>query len=80
MIVIEMIRFVLQEAKLDNNFWCQAVPAAIYILNRSLLRTNSEKTPYELWTGRPANLKYFRVFGNKCYIKRTNKNMGKFDS
>ena len=77
--VTEMARSMLQEAKLDKNFWCQAVPVAIHILNKSLLGTNSEKTPYELWTGRRANLKYFRVFGSKCYIKRTDKNLGKFD-
>lgn len=73
--VIEMTRSMLQEDKLDNKFWCQAIPAAIHILNRSLLRTNSEKNPYELWTSRPSNLKYFRVFGSKCYIKRKDKNM-----
>lgn len=70
----------IQEAKLDDKYWGQAVPTAIHILNRGLLRTNSEKTPFELWSGRRANLKYFRVFGSKCYIKRMDKNMGKFDS
>lgn len=80
MTVIEMARSMLQDAKLDNKFWCQAVLATIHILNRSLLRTNNEKTPYELWIGILANLKYFRVFGSKCYIRQTDKNMGKFDS
>jgi hypothetical protein len=34
-----------------------------------MLRNNTEKTPYELWKGRPTNAKHFRVFGSKCYIK-----------
>ena len=36
---------------------------------------NSDKTPYELWFGRPASVKYFRVFGSKCYIKRDDDNL-----
>jgi hypothetical protein len=44
------------------------------------LRTNHEKTPYELWFGRLASVKHFRVFGSKCYIKRDEDNIGTFDS
>jgi hypothetical protein len=43
-------------------------------------KKNSDKTPYELWKGRPVNVKHFRAFGNKCYIKRDYGRMGKFDS
>ena len=75
-----MARTIIQEAKLDDKYWGQAVPTAVHILNRGLLRTISEKTTFELSSGRRANLKYFRVFGSKCYIKRMDKNMGKFDS
>ena len=35
--------------------------------------------PYELWFGIPASVKYFRTFGSKCYIKREDDNLGKFD-
>ena len=45
-----------------------------------MLRNNIDKTPYDLWKGRPANVKYFRVFGSKCYIKREDGRMGRFDS
>ena len=41
---------------------------------------NSDKTPYDLWFGRPASAKYFTAFGSKCYIKRDDDNLGKFDS
>eukprot|EP00253_Pinus_taeda_P014397 PITA_14397 len=46
----------------------------------SLLKENRDMTPYELWKGRPTNVKYFRVFGSKCYIKREDQETGKFDS
>ena len=45
-----------------------------------MLRNNTDKTPYELLKGRPTNVKHFRVFGRKCYIKREDGRMGKFDS
>ena len=41
---------------------------------------NSDKTPYELWFGTPTSIQYFRFFGSKCYIKRDDDNLGKFDS
>jgi hypothetical protein len=52
----------------------------IHILNRGMLRSNNDKNPYELWKGRPTNVKNFRVFGRKCYIKREDDRVGKFDS
>jgi hypothetical protein len=45
-----------------------------------MLRSNSDNTPYELWKGRPKNVKHFKVFGSKCYIKREDGKLGKFDS
>jgi hypothetical protein len=45
-----------------------------------MLKNNTEKTPYELWKGRPENLKHFSVFGRKCYTKREYGRMEKFDS
>lgn len=45
-----------------------------------MLRVNTRKTPYELWKGRPVDVKYFRVFGSKCYIMRDNGKLGKFNS
>jgi hypothetical protein len=44
-----------------------------------MLRNNSGKTSYEIWKGRPTNVKHFRVFGRKCYIKREDGRMRKFE-
>jgi hypothetical protein len=38
------------------------------------------KPPYELWTGRPENVKHFRIFGSKCFIKKDGGKIKKFDS
>jgi hypothetical protein len=45
--------------------------------NEPILGLN--KTPYELWYGRPASIKHFKVFGSKCYIKNNDENLGKYD-
>ena len=69
----------LNEAKLSDGYWREAVNTEVHILNRGQLRINSNKTPCELWFGRTPSVKYFKVFGSKCYIKRLDKNLGKFD-
>jgi hypothetical protein len=43
----------LNEAKLPNIYWREAIYTIVYILNISQLRVNHDKTPYELWFGRP---------------------------
>jgi transposase InsO family protein len=68
--VQEMARTMLKDSKLKDIFWVQEVHTTVHIQNRGMLRNNSDKTPYELWKGRPTNVKHFRVFRRKCYIKR----------
>ena len=78
--VQEDARTMLNEAKLSDGYWREAVSTSVHILNRGKLRTNSNKTPYELWFGRVPSIKYFKVFGSKCYIKRLDEDLGKFDA
>ena len=70
---MEMARTMLNESKLNDMFWPQDVHIVVHILNRSLLRNNNDKKPYQLWKGRPTNIKHFKNFGSKCYIKRIDK-------
>ena len=75
-----MTRTMLLAANLQPKFWKEAVGTIVYTLNRTQLRPNNEKTPYELWKGRPASVKYFKIFGSKCFIKINDGSPGKFDS
>jgi transposase InsO family protein len=79
-IVQEMARTMIMDSKLKDIFWTQEVHTTIHIQNRVILRNNTKKTPFELWKGRLANVKHFRFFGSKCYIKREDGKMGMFDS
>lgn len=63
-IVQEATRTMLNEAKLPDIYWREAIYTTVYILNRRQLRLNNDKTPYEQWYGRPTSTKYFRIFGS----------------
>ena len=78
--VQEAARTMLNEAKLSDGYWRQAVNTTIHILNRVQVRISSNKAPYELWFGKNPLVKYFKVFGSKCYIKRIDENLRKFDA
>ena len=60
--VQEATRTMLNEAKLSDSFWREAVYTVVYILNRGQLKVNKEKTPYELLYGSPNSVKYFKLF------------------
>jgi hypothetical protein len=57
----------------------EAIHTVVHILNKAHLRPHSDKTPYELWFGRPASIKHFKFFESKCYIKNNDENIGKYD-
>jgi hypothetical protein len=80
MTVQKMAQTMLMDLKLKDIFWTREVHTTIHIQNRVILIRNTEKTLYKLWKGRQANVNHFRVFGRKCYIKREDGEMEKFDS
>ena len=51
----------------------------VHIINKSHLRPNNDKNPYELWFGRLDYIKHFKDFGSKCYIKKNDEHIGKYD-
>jgi transposase InsO family protein len=52
----EMARTMLMDSKLTDIFWTHAVHTTVHIQNRVMLGNNTDKTPYELWKGRPRNV------------------------
>jgi hypothetical protein len=75
-----MAQTMLMDSKLKDIFWTHAVNTKVHIQKKVMLRNNTNKTPYYLWIGRPTNVKHFRVFGSKWYIKREDGRIGKFES
>jgi hypothetical protein len=75
----EMARSMMNEKNIGQTYWVEAIHTIVHVLNKSHLRPQSDKTPYELWFGRPTSIKHFRVFGSKCYIKNNDENLDKYD-
>ena len=40
----------------------------------------TKKTSYEIWNEKKPKVKYFWVFGSKCFILNDRENLGKFDA
>lgn len=70
----------MDERNVQQIFWVEHIHIAVVILNKAHFIPNSDKTPYELWYGRPTIVKHSRVFGSKCDIKRNDEKLGKFDA
>ena len=69
----------LDESGTPATFWGEAAFTVVTILNKENVRLNNTQTPHELWYGKTPTVKYFKVFGSKCYIKRTDEKLGKFE-
>ena len=52
---------------------------ACYIHNKVTLRKGTSATLYEIWRGIKPTVKYFHVFGSKCYILADHEQRRKMD-
>jgi hypothetical protein len=75
----QMARSMMNEKNVAQKYWVEEIHTDVHILNKDLLRPQSDKNPYGLWFGRTASIKNFKVFGSKCYIKNNIENLGKYD-
>jgi len=64
----ESARVMLHAKHLPYHLWAEAMNTACHVHNRVTLRAGTATTLYELWKGRKPTVKYFHVFGSKCYI------------
>jgi hypothetical protein len=69
----------MNERKIPHTYWVEAIHTVVHILNKAYLRPHSDKTPYEIWFGKPASIKHFKVFESKCYTKNNDENIVKYD-
>jgi hypothetical protein len=78
-VIQEMARVMIHSKNLAQHFWGEAINTACHIINRVYLWPKTNKTSCEIWQGKKSIVKYFRIFGSKCYILRDRENLGKFD-
>ena len=65
--------------KLPYHFWAEAMNTTCYVHNRVTLKKGTPTTLYEVWKGRRPTVKYFHVFGSKCYILTDREQRRKMD-
>ncbi|KAJ9541754.1 hypothetical protein OSB04_028260 [Centaurea solstitialis] len=65
--LLERVRCVLSNAGLSRGFWAKALNTVCYLVNRSPATAIDCKTPFEVWSGKPADYTGLRVFGCPSY-------------
>ena len=68
----------LDEYKISDQFWAEAINTACHAINRLYLHKILNKTTYELLLGKMPNVSYFRVFWSKCFILNKKNKTSKF--
>nr|GFB04340.1 retrovirus-related Pol polyprotein from transposon TNT 1-94 [Tanacetum cinerariifolium] len=66
--LVEAARTMLTFANLPSFLWAEAIATSCFTQNRSIIHKRFVKTPYELINKRKPNIKFFRVFGCRCYL------------
>ena len=76
---MDCARTLMMEKNISLKYWREVVSTTVYTLNRVQVKKCTHLTPFELWYGYPPNVKYFKIFGSKCYILKDDRS-GKFDA
>nr|GEU70918.1 hypothetical protein [Tanacetum cinerariifolium] len=77
--LIEAARTMLNSASLPKQFWGEAVNAACYTQNRSIIVKRHRKIAYEVFRGRAPDISYFYVFCCPVHIHNHRDHLGTFD-
>nr|GFB41763.1 hypothetical protein [Tanacetum cinerariifolium] len=75
--LVEAARTMPTFANLPSFLWAEAIVTACFTQNRLIIHKRFDKTPYELINKRKPNIKFFRVFGCRCYLLNDYEDVGK---
>nr|GEZ76195.1 integrase, catalytic region, zinc finger, CCHC-type, peptidase aspartic, catalytic [Tanacetum cinerariifolium] len=75
--LVEAARTMLTFANLPSFLWAEAIATAYFTQNRLIIHKCFDKTPYELINKRKPNIKFFCVFGCRCYLLNDYEDVGK---
>nr|GEU93950.1 retrovirus-related Pol polyprotein from transposon TNT 1-94 [Tanacetum cinerariifolium] len=76
-ILVKAARTMLTFIKVPLFLWAEAFATACFTQNRSIIHKCFDKTPYELINKRKPNIKFFHVFGCRCYLLNDYDDVGK---
>nr|GEZ22376.1 retrovirus-related Pol polyprotein from transposon TNT 1-94 [Tanacetum cinerariifolium] len=66
--LVEAARTMLTFVNLPSFLWAEAIKTVCFTQNHSIIHKRFNKTPYELINKIKPNIKFFRVFGCRCYL------------
>nr|GFA61079.1 hypothetical protein [Tanacetum cinerariifolium] len=75
--LVEAARTMLTFVNLPSVLWAKAIATACFTQNSSIIHKRFDKTPYELMNKRKPNIKFFYVFGCRCYLLNDYEDVGK---
>nr|GEV42820.1 retrovirus-related Pol polyprotein from transposon TNT 1-94 [Tanacetum cinerariifolium] len=75
--LVEAVRTMLTFANLSSFLSAEAIAIPCFTQNRLIIHKRFYKTPYELMNKRKPNIKFFRVFGCRCYLLNVYEDVGK---
>nr|GFA69212.1 retrovirus-related Pol polyprotein from transposon TNT 1-94 [Tanacetum cinerariifolium] len=75
--IVEVARTMFTFANLPSFLWAKAIATTCFTQNRSIIHKCFDKTPYELINKRKPNIKFFHVFGCRCYLLNDYEDIGK---
>lgn len=77
--IMDRVRAMLIDSKLDARYWGEAVLCSTYLKNISPTSAIAASTPYEIWFKRKPNLSHLRIFGSVGYVRTPNQLLSKLD-
>lgn len=77
--IIEKVRCMLFDSKLNKQFWAEAVSAAVDVIN-VIPNAANKIPPNEMWNKKKSNINLFRVFGCKAMVWQPEQKRKKLDA
>lgn len=77
--LLERARCMLLNAKLQKQYWAEAVTTAAYITNRCPTRVLDYLTPEEKWSGKRPDISHLKVFGCEAMVHIPKEKAKKWD-
>lgn len=78
--IMEAARTMIHDKELSPKLWAEAVNCAVFVLNRTGTSTVKDKTPFELWHGKKADIQHFRTFGTQVFVHIPKQQRQKLDA
>nr|GEY70370.1 integrase, catalytic region, zinc finger, CCHC-type, peptidase aspartic, catalytic [Tanacetum cinerariifolium] len=75
--LVKAARTMLTFANLPSFLWAEAITTACFTQNSLVIHKHFDKTPYELINKIKPNIKFFRMFGCRCYLLKDYEDVGK---